>query len=446
MSEYSSWGMSAAGAPPVVTRPLTATAVARSLMSGRPLLAYGNGRSQGDSCLNDGGGLIDMRGLNHFLAFDAVTGILRCEAGVVLADILALVVPQGWFLSVTPGTKYVTVGGAIANDVHGKNHHQAGTFGHHVRRFELIRSTGERLICSPTENKKLWQATIGGLGLTGVVMWAEIKLRPITSQLIRETVIRLSCLDDFFAFAAEADTQYEYTVAWIDCLARGAKLGRGLLLLGNHAAGEADADIGPVRSQYLVPRVSVPADAPNWFINRASVKAFNLLWYQKERWQRVERRVHFNPFFYPLDGVGQWNKVYGQRGFFQYQCVVPHQGGAEAIRELLSRIANSQLASFLSTLKYFGNKPPSGLLSFPRPGITLAVDFANQGQATLDLFNELDTVVQKAGGALYPGKDSRMSPAMFSSSFPRLAEFKKYVDPALSSSFWRRVTSKVAGS
>lgn len=439
MSDCASWG----NYPPVthqrVSRPLTATDVIAALGQQRPLLPRGLGRSQGDSCLNAGGGLIDLRRLNHFLAFDQTGGIVRCEAGVTLADILALVVPRGWFLPVTPGTKYVTVGGAIANDVHGKNHHRAGTFGHHVRRFGLLRSTGEQLICSPKEQADLFRATIGGLGLTGVVTWAEIQLRPITSQFINENVLHLSSLDDFFAAAAHADTQHEYTVAWIDCLAHGRRLGRGLLLLGNHAQGGGEA-VGAVNSKHLRPRLTVPVNAPSWLINQASIKVFNWLWYHKEHWQRAKRIAHFNSFFYPLDGVGQWNKLYGRRGFFQYQCVVPRAGGAEAIRELLFRIAHSQLASFLSTMKYFGDKQPAGLLSFPRPGITLAVDFANKGESTLELFKQLDEVVRQSSGAVYPAKDSRMPPHVFQASFPRWREFAQYIDPALSSSFWRRVT------
>lgn len=440
MSDYVSWGHF----PRTQTRnafyPLTVSAVAAALQTKAPLLPRGLGRSQGDSCLNDGGGYIDMRRLNHFLVFDVKTGVVRCEAGVTLADILALAVPRGWFLPVTPGTKYVTVGGAIANDVHGKNHHAAGSFGHHVRRFEVVRSTGERLLCSPDQEAELFSATIGGLGLTGVITWVDIQLRPITSQFIDEKVIRLKNLNDFFSAAVEADAKYEYTVAWIDCLAREKKMGRGLLLLGNHASASREEELQSVSARYLAPRVSIFFDAPAWLMNRASIKAFNWVWYRKEWLQASERRVHFNPFFYPLDGVGEWNRAYGKRGFFQYQCVVPKENGREIICELLSRIADSQLASFLSTMKYFGDKKPVGMLSFPRPGITLAVDFANKGEKTLELFKQFDEVVLQAGGAVYPAKDSCMPPSVFAASFPRWQEFEKYIDPALSSSFWRRVT------
>lgn len=435
MSEYQSWGNYPPARHRMVHRPSTLIGLRAALQDGKLVLPYGNGRSQGDSCLNDGGRLIDMRGFNHFLHWDKQTGGLTCEAGVMLADILHLAVPRGWFLPVTPGTKYITVGGAVANDVHGKNHHRVGSFGHHVRRLKLMRGTGEVMACAPRESAAMWRATIGGLGLTGVIVNVELQLRRIESALIEEKISVLPSLEDFFSAIAEADHEAEYTVAWIDCLARGRRLGRGVLLTGNHAV----SDTGVLERPRLTPRATVPFLMPEWLLGRTAVRLFNTLWYRRGHRLAGQRLVHFNPFFYPLDGLEYWNRLYGQRGFFQYQCVVPREGATEGLRELLSRIAYSQQASFLSTVKYFGDRSPAGLLSFPRPGVTLAVDFANRGRRTLDLFNQLDHVVRQAGGALYPAKDSRMPPEMFRASFPRWREFREQVDPTLSSSFWRRV-------
>ena len=266
---YSSWGNYPRQSATVV-QPTTETAVLAALREARSVLPYGNGRSQGDSCLNEAGLLLDMRRLNHVVAFDQAAGVIRCEAGITLAELLTILVPRGWFFPVTPGTKYVTVGGAIANDVHGKNHETAATFGNHVRRFSLVRSTGESVVCSPEENTELWRATIGGLGLTGVITWAEVQLRRLPSQWITEKVIPLRNLEDFFV----ADTTgFEYSVAWVDCLAQGQKLGQGHLLVGNHTS--AGAAVSAPDADLLHPRLTVPIMAPNWLINHASVKIFN---------------------------------------------------------------------------------------------------------------------------------------------------------------------------
>ena len=407
----------------------------------RPVLPFGQGRSYGDSCLNDGGVLIDTSPLRRFMAFDEERGILRCEAGVTLAEILELVVPRGWFPPVTPGTRYVSVGGAIANDVHGKSHHRAGTFGCHVRQFELLASTGERLLCSPTQNTELFQATIGGLGLTGLILWAEVQLKPICSPLIRMERIRFPALEEFFELSALSDKEYEYTVAWIDCLAQGEKVGRGIFMRGNHA--EPEPRMSPGARKPRTARLSF--DAPACFLNRLTVKAFNTAYYYAQFQKKVQKVVHYEPFFYPLDAVQGWNRLYGKRGFLQYQCVVPHDDGYGAIRELLTRIARSGLAAFLAVLKTFGSVPSPGMLSFPRPGVTLAVDFPYQGARTLRLLEELDEVVLARCGAVYPAKDARMSAKSFQTSFPQWREFTRFIDPKFSSSFWRRVAIPVDG-
>jgi FAD/FMN-containing dehydrogenase len=404
------------------------------------LLPYGQGRSYGDSCLNPGGTLLTTRSLDRFLGFDPATGVLTCESGVTLEAILRLVSSQGWFLPVTPGTKFVSVGGAIANDVHGKNHHRMGTFGRHVRRFELLRSDGTRRVCSPTENADWYAATIGGLGLTGVILWAEVQLRRMSNPYILQETVPFQDLDGFFRVDAQSDRDYEYTVAWVDCLGRGKRLGRGLYYRGEHAAPQFDAL--PLSKSHLSRKggLAVPFDLPSFTLNRLTVKAFNALYFAKGRMGAgAAHLTHYDPFFYPLDSVHAWNRIYGRRGFLQFQCVVPHEVGGGAMREILERISASRLASFLAVLKTFGSLPSPGLLSFPRPGVTLALDFANAGERTFRLFAELERVTREAGGALYPAKDARMQPETFLASFPHAARFGAYVDPAFSSAFWRRV-------
>ena len=397
------------------------------------VLPFGNGRSYGDSCLNVGGALLETRSLDRFIHFDRDTGVLACEAGVLLAEILQLVVPAGWFLPAMPGTCYVTVGGAIANDVHGKNHHRAGTFGRQVRRFELLRSNGERLTCSPTENPQWFAATIGGLGLTGVVTWAELQLRPISGPHLDVESIRFSHVNEFFSLCEQSERDFEYTVAWIDCLGRGKHLGRGLLQRANHAA---TATAGPVRSRKL----SVPFPPPISLVNGLSLRVFNTVHYHQQ-WARQKRTSqYFQSFFFPLDGILHWNRLYGPTGFYQYQCVVPTSDGREATEELLEAIALSGLGSFLAVLKRFGAVDSPGMLSFPREGMTLALDFPNKGARVQQLFETLDQIVAQAGGTLYPAKDGRMPGALFRSGYPRWREFSQYIDPACSSSFWRRVT------
>jgi FAD/FMN-containing dehydrogenase len=397
------------------------------------VLPFGCGRSYGDSCLNDGGLLLDTAGLDRLIDFDTVAGRLRCEAGVTLADILALTVPRGWFLPVVPGTRWVTVGGAIANDIHGKNHHRAGTFGAHVVRFELLRSSGERLICSPEENFELFRATIGGLGLTGLILWAEIRLKPIPGAGIALEQIRFSGLDEFFELT-KSDQEYEYTVAWVDCLAQGRRLGRGIFMRGDHTGWAA-----PAPSPLAAARLRIPCDAPSGLLNRATIRAFNELYYRRQIRARTRSVVPYTPFFFPLDAVGDWSRLYGPGGFLQYQCVVPDQPGAPRIREIFERMARSGEAPSLAVFKRFGDVPSPGLLSFPRPGLTLAVDLAFRGQRTLALLEELDRVVRDAGGAVYPAKDARMSPESFRRFFPQWERFAVHIDPKFSSSFWRRV-------
>jgi FAD/FMN-containing dehydrogenase len=400
---------------------------------GDSVLPYAYGRSYGDSCLNDGGALLDVTGLDRLIAFDQSSGLLRCEPGVTLAAILALVVPQGWFLPVLPGTRWVSVGGAIANDIHGKNHHRAGTFGCHVTQFELLRSTGERLLCSPEQNPELFRATIGGLGLTGLILWAELQLKPVAGSGIALERIRFRGLDEFFELSA-SDQDHEYTVAWVDCLARGRRLGRGIFMRGDHTTlqGKSPPPLQPAR-------LRIPVDAPAGTLNRLTMGAFNQLYYRGQLRGHLQTTVPYVPFFFPLDGMADWTRLYGSRGMVQYQCVVADDPNGKAIREVLDRVSRSSEIPTLAVLKRFGAVGSPGLLSFPRPGITLAVDFRFRGQSTLALLEELDHVVRHAGGAVYPAKDARMSPESFRAFFPQWEAFARSMDPKFSSSFWRRV-------
>jgi FAD/FMN-containing dehydrogenase len=407
---------------------------------GRTMLARGLGRSYGDSCLNDGGVLLDATRLDHFIELDEAGARLRCEAGVSLAAVLDLIVPRGFFLPVSPGTKFVTVAGAVANDIHGKNHHRAGTFGRHVSRFELLRSDGRRLVCSPEENVELYRATIGGLGLTGLLTWVEFRLKRVRGERIDRESVRLANLDEFFTLAAESDARFEYTVAWIDCLARGRALGRGLFFRGDHC----EAPSRPVAKRRA--SVGLPFYAPGFVLAPWSIRTFNALYYRRQLSRVARRTVGFDPFFYPLDSVADWNRLYGRRGFLQYQFVIPHAAGRECLREMLGRIAASGEASFLAVLKVFGDVASPGMLSFPIPGVTLALDFPNRGRRTLDLLDELDRTVVAQGGRVYPAKDARMSPESFRRYFPGWREFSDWIDPRFSSSFWRRVTGAGAAA
>jgi FAD/FMN-containing dehydrogenase len=400
-------------------------------------LAYGLGRSYGDSCLLSGGVMIRVRGLNKLIQFDPEQGILRAEAGVTLSEILEVVVPAGWFLPTTPGTRFVTLGGALANDIHGKNHHGAGTIGCHVRKFCIQRSDGSHTVCAPGENAQLFAATIGGLGLTGLMLWVEIQLVRTPSAWLNVELIPFTGVKEFMSLSDESAKGWEHTVAWFDAAARGKNFARGIYIRGNFTqdglTGKEPRKIHPP------PRLSIPLTMPNFTLNSLSVKAFNTLYFH--RVPRSGKKViqHYEPFFYPLDAVNGWSKIYGKRGFFQYQSVTPEAAGVQPLEEMAQEIASSGEASFLAVLKTFGPRPSPGMLSFPKTGITLALDFPNRGQSTLRLFDRLDAIVRAAKGRLYPGKDSRMTAEDFQNGYPALKDFLPHVDPAFCSDFWKRV-------
>lgn len=394
-------------------------------------LAYGNGRSYGDSCLAASDQVLHMRSLDRFIQTDWQRGIVIAEAGVTLGEILAIAIPQGWFLPVTPGTQFVTLGGAIANDVHGKNHHLRGTFGNHVRHFGLLRHDQELLTCSASENVELFAATIGGLGLTGVITWAEIQLMPIQSSQIDSTLVRFNNLNEFFSLSAELDHQHEYSVAWIDCLAKGANTGRGVFIVGDHARyGTLEVCERSKKQVPLTPPVSL--------INNLSLHAFNEAYWRVHPIQRTRKRVSYDPFFYPLDSILHWNRIYGRKGFQQYQCVIPDIDAEKAMQELLVAIADSGQGSFLAVLKRCGDIKSPGLLSFPQAGTSLALDFP-QKAALMPLFKRLDAIVSDAGGRLYPAKDAHMSGNEFRKAYPEWEKLEALRDPTLMSHFWKRV-------
>ena len=395
-----------------------------------PGLAFGMGRSYGDVCLNPGGTLWKTTGLDRFIAFDAVSGRLTCEAGVLLRDIQRLMVPRGWILPVTPGTQMVTVGGAIANDVHGKNHHRLGSFGDSVRCLRLVRTDGQIIDCGPDDEPGWFAATVGGLGLTGVIAEAVIQLRRIPGPWLETETLPYGNLDAFFALADRSEAGWEHTVSWIDCMNR--RGGRGLFMRGN------PVDVGERQIPQPHPR-TLPFTPPFSLVNHLSLKPFNVSYYHLHRLKAGKAIVHYEPFSYPLDNLLEWNRMYGPKGFYQYQSVVPREHGQEAVAAMLKAIADTGEGSFLAVLKTFGQRPSPGMLSFPRPGVTLALDFPNRGDRTHRLFARRDAIVREAGGRLSPAKDARMPRDLFESGYPRLQEFLGYRDPGIHSALSRRL-------
>ncbi len=397
--------------------------------SALPGLAFGYGRSYGDVCLNPGSTLWMMRGLDNFIAFDTEAGILECEAGVLLKEIIEVALPRGWFPPVVPGTQFVTVGGAIANDVHGKGHHVTGSFGDHVLAFELVRTDGTVLNCSREENRDWFEATVGGLGLTGIITRAKLKLRRVPGPWLDAETIPFNFLEQFFELSAESEHRFEYSVAWIDCLHRAG--GRGVFFRGNHSSRANVVRLRKARTFPLRPPVPL--------VNGLSLRIFNNLFYSMQKARHRCGEQHYVPFFFPLDNLLEWNRMYGPRGFYQYQSVVPSEAAMKATRSMLREIAFSGLGSFLAVLKLFGDRTAPGILSFPMPGVTLALDFPNNGKRTLRLFERLNAIVRDAGGRLYPAKDACMPPELFKCGYPRLGEFLRYRDPGISSAMSRRL-------
>lgn len=395
-------------------------------------LPYGNGRSYGDSCLASSDQVLYMRPLARFIEADWQQGLVTVEAGMTLGELLQCSIAKGWFLPVTPGTRLATVGGAIANDVHGKNHHVQGTFGRHVDEIELVRTDLGLLQCSPTAHAELFNATLGGLGLTGVIVTATLRLRRIASSKIRLQQIRFDNLREYFAISRELDVRHEYNVAWVDCLAPLSQIGRGVFLAGDHH------DQAPCKPR-PVTTVRIPITPPIPLFNQLTLRALNSLYFRCKS-TRPERLQDYDAFFYPLDRLLEWNRIYGPWGFQQYQCVIPHGDAEEAVGELLATIRSHNEGSFLAVLKNCGDMPSPGLLSFPMPGVSLALDFPQRGERTRKLFLILDHIVRDAGGRLYPAKDAHMSGDDFRAAYPAWERLENLRDPALLSQFWQRVT------
>ncbi len=401
--------------------------------AGATILPVGLQRSYGDSALNSDGSLISMVGLNRFIALDVAGKKLRAEAGITLSDFLKVIVPHGLFVPVTPGTRFVTLGGAIANDVHGKNHHRAGTIGRYVTKIGLLRGDGARVEIGPDIHNDLFAATVGGLGLTGIIEWAELSLAAIESSQLDVEIVPYGNLSEFWQLAAESSETHEHTVAWIDYSAKGPGFGRGIFSRANWSTQ------GGLVAHDDNQRLAVPIEAPSGLLNGATINLFNRFYYASQKRKAGVQRQYYAPFFYPLDSILDWNRLYGRRGFWQYQCVVPRQTMKDGIEAIVNEITRSGQGAFLGVLKTCGSLQSPGLLSFPMEGATLALDFQNCGESTLKLFSRLDAIVCEADGRLYAAKDGRIPKDMWLAGYPNLERFVPHVDPAFASDFWRRV-------
>ncbi|MEP1573679.1 FAD-binding oxidoreductase [Roseibium album] len=405
------------------------------LKSDRPagsILPFGNGRSYGDSCLNASGTAIANRSSNSILSFDRVTGIVEAEAGVLLSDLIDAVAPHGWFPPVLPGTQFVTLGGAIANDIHGKNHHRKGTFGCHVTEIHLDRSDAGSLVLRQGDETGLFEATIGGLGLTGLIRKASLQLMKAGSSWIRQETTRFDNLEAYFALAPGIDETHEYAVAWIDSLSKGGRFGRGHLIAGDHEQTGGHPATG------VASRLSIPFTPPISPLQGPFLRMFNETYFRNAPEGTSSKRVPFDTFFFPLDSIGSWNRLYGPRGLHQHQSVIPESQGFETVKTLLECTQASRHGSFLTVLKRFGSMKSPGFMSFPHAGFTLTLDFPDKGASTYRLLEKLDEVTLAAGGAVNPYKDRRMSAATFKASFPEWQRLELLRDPMLLSDFWRR--------
>lgn len=399
----------------------------------RGMIARGAGRAYADSALNEGGAVVVQDRLSRLLDFNAETGEVTCEAGVTLAELIEVFLPRGWFPRVTPGSAHVTVGGAIAADVHGKNHHRAGAFSSCVVWFDLMLADGTSVRCTSAaddDHADLFDATVGGMGLTGVITAARIRLQRVASAYVRSVEERAGDLDALLEAMGRADA-WPYSVAWIDCIARGGKLGRGVAIMGDHAGAD---ELPPTlrrdpRRVVSGTRWGMPAAAPPFLLNRLTVGAFNAAYFRRHG--RGESLTHYRPFFYPLDGIANWQLAYGKPGFVQYQMVIPDEAGPRPVVDILERIAASGRASFLAVLKRFG-PAGRGLLSFPRPGLTLALDLPRPDAALRELTRELDRVTLDHGGRVYLAKDAFLDETTFRAMYGELDRFldvKRRVDP-----------------
>lgn len=382
----------------------------------------GNGRCYGDASLSSE--TITTTKFDKVLSFDPINGILECQSGLILDKILELIVPKGWFLPVTPGTKFISVGGAVGSDVHGKNHHIDGSFSNHIVQMELMLADGTTTNCSPTINPQLFEATCGGMGLTGMITKVKFRLKKIESSYIKQKQIKAKNLEEVIRLFEEY-SHYTYSVAWIDCLQKGKNFGRSILILGEHAKlNEIPENLRSAPLKLPVKKsIPFPFNLPSWVLNTFTVKLFNLLYYGKNIKREINNIVSYEPFFYPLDAILNWNRGYGKRGFIQYQFVLP-MNAKQGLVEILQRISDKGLGSFLAVLKVFGKQ--ESMISFPTEGYTLALDFPVK-DGLFEFLDELDKIVLQYGGRLYMSKDARMKPDVMVKGYPKLEEFKSIV-------------------
>ena len=392
------------------------------LASADHVIPRGNGRCYGDASLAER--TISTLNYNRILSFDTANGIFECQSGLTLDKILEVIVPKGWFLPVTPGTKFITVGGAVGSDVHGKNHHVEGSFSNHVVDMDVMIADGSIVTCSPDHHADLFTATCGGMGLTGMITRVKFRLKKIETSYIRQKQIKAKNLNELLKLFEEYK-HYTYSMAWIDCLTKGDNFGRGILIIGEHATVE---ELSEKRKRDPLalpnkPKITFPFNLPSWVLNTFTVKAFNFLYYGKNLKREIDNVVPYEPFFYPLDAILHWNRGYGKKGFVQYQFVLP-LSAKDGLVAILNRISDEGLGSFLAVLKVFGKQ--ESLISFPDEGYTLALEFPVRN-GLFKFLDELDSIVLKYGGRLYMSKDARMKPEVLIQGYPHLEEFKSIV-------------------
>jgi decaprenylphospho-beta-D-ribofuranose 2-oxidase len=385
-------------------------------------IAHGNGRCYGDASIYSS--VINTLQFDKILSFDIQQGIITCQSGVLLSDILKVIVPTGWFLPVTPGTKFITAGGAVASDVHGKNHHVDGSFSRHILSLAVFTGTGQIMLCNASTNCDLFWATCGGMGLTGIILEITFSLKKIETSYIRQKQIKAENLDEVMVLFEEYNSDFTYSVAWIDCLKKGKNFGRSILMLGDHASRE---EIPSAKKQLTTKEkalFSVPFNFPSFVLNELSVKTFNALYYFKNRHKIIEKTIHYDGFFYPLDSILHWNRIYGRRGFVQYQFVLPLHASKEGMQDILTRINRKGMGSFLAVLKLFGEQ--DDLISFPMEGYTLALDFPMR-KGLFEFLDELDEIVAGYGGRIYLSKDARMKKEIFWITYKNALTFKEII-------------------
>ena len=395
-------------------------------------LAYGNGRSYGDVCLNPDGNLLSLNKFNKFLAFDRVSGVIECQSGILLKEIQELIYFDGWILPVTPGTQLITLGGAIANDVHGKNHHVFGNFGHHIVSLVLIRSDGEILKCDRNVNSDLFYATIGGFGMTGVILSAKINLKKISTTSLRIKKIYFNDLSEFLFLSDLSEQNDEFTVGWIDSLNKNKN--QGIFSSANWVSSNL-MGLQKIERKSLV----IPSKLSFNFVNTPFVKFFNWAYLRKSKVSRSEEIQHFTNFLYPLDSIANWNLIYGKKGFYQYQCVIPFKSRLEGLNALLSEIKKFDIGSFLTVIKTFSKIKSLGMMSFPIHGATIALDFPNYDSKIDTLFANLDSIVSEHDGRVYLAKDAKLNMALFRKMYPNYEGFLKFRDLNISSNLSRRL-------